>query len=136
MIHEEFKEYLAEFENKVIARGLVAGVLGEVKLIPIRQGRFSKSKFAKLLGSFILTDESVVVDYYGYLKKSYGFYVMVQEKVDQLEGRQVRLVDAPVIHFSRVKMEHLVELAPELVVKFPKFKKRILEAKDFPKRKV
>lgn len=129
-----FARYIANLEERVILEGAKQGCLGKVEKVPVRNGKLSRSDFGKLVGVRLQKEEVYVVDYYGLMKKSDGFWNLVSRTREQYSGKQVKSVDALVVHFASIRIEKVAALAPDLVAGFPSFKKAVLDARGFDHR--
>lgn len=129
MNDQNFKEVLSKFESDVIIRGVQRGKIGREEMVPVRNGKLSKQKFGKMVGVEIDCSLSLAVDYYGHLKKSRGFFSDVQEATPK--GTQARMMKSTVVHFASIKVEDVVELAPDLVPVFPVLKQELLKKRGF-----
>jgi hypothetical protein len=127
---ESFEKYKTLFEEAV-AEGVYKGLLGSVKSVPVSPGKLSRRTIGTVLGEIIEVDTALVIDYYGYMKKSKGFNDLVGEVIESLSGRQVKMIEAPVVHFNAVRLEVLAKIAPDLVSGFGDFKKAVLDAREF-----
>ena len=87
-----FNDYTEKFE-RAVDLGVVQGMLGKVKAVPVHPGKLAKKKIGQVLGEQIEVGNVVVIDYYGYMKKSYGFKLMVKEVVTTLDGKQLKTVE-------------------------------------------
>lgn len=125
-----FDEYLKQFEEKIICTGVKNGCLGKKERVPVRPDRLEKSNFGKLLGVHVQSEDILVIDYYGFWKKSEGFGKEL-EVLSNKRNYQVKSIEANVVHFASIRIEKIAELAPELVSQFPWFKKEILTARGF-----
>lgn len=125
-----FKDYRDSFEEVVI-EGVRLGMLGMEKSIPITPGKLSRKQIGRVMGSEIATDKSVVIDYYGYMKKSRGFNLAVAAAVRTFSGKQVKMVNTTVVHFNSIRLEIIAKIAPSLVANFGNFKKTILDVRQF-----
>ena len=125
-----FKEYTSEFETAVAA-GVKSRVLGAVKPVPVAAGKLQKRRIGQVLGTEIATQEVLVIDYYGYMKKSSGFWDLVRDIMEDQKGKQLRIVEAPLVHFNSIKLEVLAKIAPGIVAAFGDFKKAVLDAREF-----
>jgi len=123
-----FKEYLTEFEQKVIVQGVVNTILGRPEMVAVRNGKLSKTPYGRLVGGEIPTDVLMSIDYYGLTKRSTGFGAIVRD----IDG-QVRILESQVVHFASIRIENVAELAPELVAEFPAFKQKLLRERGFKK---
>jgi hypothetical protein len=129
MDQSDFKNVLLKFENDVIIRGVQGGKIGREEMVPVRNGKLSKQRFGKLVGLEIDCSVSLAVDYYGHLKKSAGFFRDVQDATPK--GTQARMMKSTVVHFASIKVEDVVELAPDLVPVFPILKRELLKLRGF-----
>lgn len=127
----QFYEYMIQFESRVILEGVKKNCLGKVEKIPLRSGKLTKQRFGKFMGTVLSTPQVCVIDYYGLLKKSSGFWDLASETRKNFSGKQVKSIEVPVVHFASVRIEKVATLAPDLVTWFPIFKKRILDARGF-----
>jgi len=118
------------FRSEVFAAGVKKECLGKVERISVREGKLFNSRFGVLMGRVIESPEVFAVDYYGYVKKTRGFYRMVESISGSTKG-QVKCVEVPVIHFAALRVEKIAKLAPDLVAEFPSLKKEILDARGF-----
>lgn len=124
---KEFRSYLHDFEEQVIIKGIEDKTFGKEMMISARRGKLDSTKFGQLLGSQFEYSKSVVVDYYGLMKKSTGFIT----KLNSVEEIEAKAAMALVVHFSSVKDFHIVKLAPELMVGFPPFKEYLIKIRNF-----
>ncbi len=123
-----FKDYLTEFEEKVIVQGVEKNILGRPEMVAVRNGKLSKTPYGRLVGGVISTDVLMAIDYYGLTKKSLGFSAIVRD----IDG-QVRILESQVVHFASIRIENVAELATELVAEFPAFKHKLLKERGFKK---
>lgn len=124
---KEFRDYLHNFESSIIMRGLMEGIFGKEMMISARRGRLDSTKFGLLMGSQFEYARPAVIDYYGLLKKSTGFVA----KINSIKDIEAKAAMATITHFAAIKDEHIVKLAPELMIKFPKFKKFLIQVRNF-----
>lgn len=124
---KEFRNYLHDFEEQVIIRGVEDGVFGKEMMISARRGKLDSTKFGQLMGSHFEYIESVVIDYYGLIKKSTGFVT----KLNSVEEIEAKAAKAMIVHFASVKDAHIVKLAPNLIVGFPPFKEYLIKVRNF-----
>jgi len=127
MKRTDFRKYLGRFEEEVMLSGVRKGVLGQLELVAVRDGRLTASSFGKIIGTTVGTDLVLALDYYGLIKKSAGF----KAKIKKMKGKQVRLASAHVVHFASIKVEDVLDLSSALVGDFPKFKQEVLKARGF-----
>lgn len=129
---EEFKRYLPLFEEVIVARGIAKGILGKDRLVPVRSGRLWGVKFGRSIGEKIESELSFAVDYYGYIKKSTGFFAEVAE----LQGVQVKMMGTKLVYFASIRIEDIARLSSSLVQDFPDFKEFILSLRGFKKNEI
>lgn len=127
---EWFEQYKLEFETAV-ALGVKLQLLGSVKPVPVPAGKLQKRTIGQVLGVEIATQEVLAIDYYGYTKKSSGFWGLVRDVMEDQKGKQIKMVEAPLVHFNSIKLEVLAKIAPEVVPRFGDFKKAVLDAREF-----
>jgi len=127
----DFYEYLEFFESQLVANGVKCGEIGKEELVSVRSGRLAAQNFGIRLGQRINTETPFAIDYYGYLKKSDGFYSLVQSLAKAHSGSQIKSVVVPVVHFAALKIEHIMSLSADLVTDFYLFKQRVLQLRGF-----
>jgi len=84
----------------------------------------------------LASDLAFVVDYYGLMKKSAGFSVQLEEAQRFFRGKQIKSLQALVVHFAAIRLEVIAELAPTLVIDFPVFKQTVLTVRGFSKERM
>lgn len=124
---QKFRQYLHDFEERVIIKGIEDGTFNKEMMVPVRRGKLSSTKFGQLLGDQFIYDGVAVIDYYGLLKKSVGFVV----KLNSVEGIEAKAAMAIVIHFAAIKDSNIVKLEPELMIGFPEFKEYLIKIRSF-----
>jgi hypothetical protein len=129
MEEEKWKDYLEQFESKVMLAGVFKRVFGKETMVPVKDGKLSKTDFGKFLGKEIDSHTINAFDYYGHIKKSKGLLATI-EAHDQFELKSIK---SNMVHFASVKIEHIADLCPNLVVDFPKFKRFLLDLRGFKK---
>lgn len=133
MDNEKFSQYLKKFEKKVLIAGMEQGILSATdRMVPIKPGRLNTTAFGQALGENFDYHEPLAFDYYGMLKKSSGFVGLWRKYADRFE---IKSALAPVIHFASVKVEHINNLDPDLVLDFVAFKKKLVELRNFNNNK-
>lgn len=125
----DFKDYLKRFETEAILKGVTSQLFAKEELVSVRPGKLSAKAFGRSMGAVIDTDEILVVDYYGFQRKSQGFFNRVNALQRHLKDKQVKTIKAPVVHFGSIKIEVLAKLTDdlELLGGFPKFKDQIIK---------
>ena len=126
-----FIDYREEFERKVIIAGIEQNCLGKSERVSANSGRLSAKPFGDKMGVEVNTDIVCAIDYYGHIKKSNGFGNMMRGLRKRFFGKQIKFVRVIVVHFASIRLEKIAKLAPDLIAKFPKFKKEILDARGF-----
>mgnify|MGYP001371855672 FL=1 len=127
----EFYEYLNLFELLIVENGVKCKEIGQEELVSVRNGKLATQNFGLRLGSNIASPVPFAIDYYGYMKKTDGFYSLVQAlATDHPEG-QVKSVVIPVVHFAALKIEHVMKLSADLVADFYIFKQKLLQLRGF-----
>jgi len=123
-----FKEYMRGLEVGFLVR--FSHVLGKVEFVPVREGRLANTYFGKRVGKKFQSDKVVAIDYYGLYKKSTGLL----EEIASMRGKQVRMIEATVVHFASIRIESVLALAPAQVAGFVEFKNMLLEMRGFKKQ--
>ena len=129
MDEKKLKEYLIDFESKVILPGLEQDLFGKKIKVQVKGGKLRASEFGKFVGIEFPYDDAVAIDYYGLVKKSTGF----SKKLNSYSDLDVKAARIPVVHFAAVKIEHITDLAPELLSGFAAFKKHLVKLRGFKK---
>jgi len=135
MGHINFKKYLSRFEKSIVVKGFTIGVLGTSQFVSVKNSPINSSTFAYKMGKLLNCEEVLALDYYGYFKKSKGFYLKVKKEREQLGGRQLKMVKSAVIHFNSIKMEDLLKITEDsyLLSNFAEFKCKVLKKRGFTK---
>ena len=68
-----FRWTLNLFELEYVVKQVSEGQLGQKKVLSTLPGKLAHSEFGKFIGLVFPADERIVIDYYGYWKKSTGF---------------------------------------------------------------
>ena len=134
MAIEKILTYLKEFETRVVIEGAVSGMIGASERVSLRsKTKLFLSDFGKTFGSDLDTDEIVVFDLYGLLKKSRGFHALknIIDSGSFDRSGQVRSIFAPVIHFASIRYEEILHLAPDLIMEFSSIKRALLDLRGF-----
>jgi len=122
-------EFMERLESGVLIPGVDRGIFRTTVKAPVRNQKLSKSKFGQFIGAEFEWDKLMVIDYYGVIKRSSGFYSVVKKFADK--GIELRSIVSPVAYFAGIKVEHLSDLAPDLLPDFPTFKRFLVELRDF-----
>jgi len=127
----KFKKLLSDFESNIIINGIIKKRFITKTLIPTKNCKLSNHDFGKKLGMVIDTDIILVIDYYGYLKKSKGF-------INKLKTRKLYLkeLESYLVYFASVKMEDIAFMTSNVsvMIDFPRLKNEILIFRGFRKR--
>jgi hypothetical protein len=126
-----FQQYIENFERRVALLGILSYGLGNMSKIPIRPGKLDDSPISHFLGKQIQTQYLFAIEYYGYLKKSKGFYDYVSQEARFLSDGGCLRITAPVVHFGAIKSKVVADLAPDLMREFHEFKSVLLEKRGF-----
>lgn len=125
----QFYQYMQSFEASIVITGVSQGLLGTPSSIPIREGKLARKHFGKIINKVpLLTERSIVIDYYGLHKKSVGFTKIANSNNGNLTNCPTTLV-----YFAAIKIKDIATLAPGLAGAFPLFKERILVERGFKK---
>ena len=128
--------YVRKFEREVIIPGIEQQLFGKIQDVALRRGRLAKTKFGLALGGVIETDLNLVIDYYGYCKKSKGFLDFVREVRHGYKGQQIRKVSATVIYFQSIRIEDVARLSQgDVISGFPQFKHDLIKLREFSNTK-
>jgi hypothetical protein len=91
----------------------------------------ARTRFGSAVGTPIETEMNVVIDYYGYFKKSRGFISLANKQPES------KYIPTKIVFFQAVKVEDIVKISSDssLIVKFTKIKDELLLRRGFKKRK-
>jgi hypothetical protein len=128
-----FEDYLSKFEYEVLIKGYELCIFNRTQLVSTNLGVLGNSKFASQMGKLLSYPGILVVDYYGHLKKSYGFIDALKEERKKLNGRQIKMMESVTIHFNSVKIEDIADISKDsfLISNFAEFKKEVLVKRGF-----
>ena len=100
-------KYLGLFEKNIIIAGIENKMLKINKvMVPVKDGRLDNTNFGKFLGNRLDYDCVLVIDYYGFLKKSTGF-INEYNKYTEVEISRLK---SNIIHFASIKIENIVNI--------------------------
>jgi len=124
------EKYLDLFEKNIVVAGIENNLI-EVKdvMVPVKDGRLDITDFGKFLNNWFDYSSVLVIDYYGLLKKSKGFY----DKCASYNDIEIRRLKSPIVHFASIKIEDVVNLDKSLAVDFVGFKKYLVALRGFKK---
>ena len=127
----EWTKYLVALETSVMVRGNEEGVFKKKaeEIVPLRKTKLHFTPFANFIGSEFEFGSVLAFNYYGLFKISTGTSKVVAEC--RVAFPNVRTIKAKVIHFNSIKMEHIKELAPDLLPDFPDFKRFLVDLRGF-----
>lgn len=124
---QAFQQYLKDFEQQVVIGGVQAKTFKKTFMVSVKSGKLDSTEFGKTIGTKFEHAGVIVIDYYGLLKRSTGFWDKIKGMVDV----EVKSLKSVVVHFASIKIEHVTDLAPDLVVGFSDFKKHLVESRAF-----
>ena len=121
-----YQKYLYEFEKQIICSGFASDYFKKRKeeIVPLRYGKLSKSEFGEFIGKTFNAEILLAINYYGLFKLSTEI-IRAAKSVNHIFG-EVRSIKSQVIHFNSIRIEDVKNLAPELVIDYPEFKKYIV----------
>ena len=133
-----FSKYLNKFASDVICVGVKQGIIGKELQVNVREGRLACTKFAKVLGLRVNSNEPFVIDYYGYLKRSNGFTKLLLEEKEAIKNRQIKSIKTRVVFFASLKIEQIAEITTSQYLKggFSEFKNEVLHWRGFGKKEI
>jgi len=99
------------------------------EIVPLRKRKLHDTDFAEFIGPEFKYDMVLVFNFYGLFKLSNGAKAVVENSKGAFPN--IRTMKARVIHFNSIKIEHIKELAPELLSDFPDFKKFLVDLRKF-----
>lgn len=126
MDSKDFQKYMKQFENDVVAKGVISGILGKLQFVSIKKCKLATSNFAKSMGLEFDNPIPFAIDYYGLVKKSTGC-----QSAQRFEGMQ----ELTVVYFAAIKINHINFLRRELLIDFVDFKEEVLRLRGFKKDK-
>jgi len=131
MDNSKFHKLVDDFEKNIIVEGIVQRRFCKRTKIPIRNCKLANHEFGKRLGDIIDTDIILVIDYYGYLKRSKGFIHKVKSE-DKSYSKELK---SYIVHFASIKMEDIAAMTSNIAVMldFPRLKNEILILRGFKK---
>ncbi len=121
----EMFEYLKKFERKIVIPGYERGLFGKIQSVATRRGKLDKSNFSNVVRTNFKYGKPFAIDYYGLIKKSSGFLDISSLKRIPLKTS----IDAPLVHFASIKIEHISRIDREMLIDFPRFKEAIVNAR-------
>lgn len=127
-----FKRLLADFEKNIVVEGIRRKRFSKKKTVSTKNCKLSNQDFGKTIGDLIDTDLILVIDYYGYFKRSRGFIDKMKEG-----GHPYPLeLDSLIVHFPSIRMEDIAAMTDDVgvMLDFPRLKNEILILRGFRKR--
>ncbi len=118
------KEYLQKFEKEVLIKIFETNFTRLPEPVPFNQ-KITKTKFGFFLDSSFDYNEVLAFDYYGLFKLSKGI-LKVKSRYSKTFP-SIKIINAPVIHFSSIKKEQVQLLAPHLYKGFNDFKNYLVK---------
>lgn len=121
----EFGDYLRELEQRVVVEGIIRGTFGQIMNIPTKAGKLNATPFGQRIGQEFPCEAVCAIDYYGHFKRSSSFMALARQNPERAFQTGI------VVHFAGVRTQHVIKLAPELVMQFPDFKEELLALRGF-----
>lgn len=115
-MNKNWKAYLVDFELTVLLPVYMDNSSLKAEPVPLRIGKLHKTSFFDFIGSSFESNQILSFNYYGLFKPSTAL-----QRIKPLQGRST--VNAPVIHFSSIKMDHIEKYNKKLLLEFVSFKK-------------
>lgn len=119
----EMKEYLKEFEKEVLIK-LFESTKRNAEPVPLKKRKIHLTEFGSFIESSFKYNQVLAFDYYGLFKVSKKILSIRAEHISIFPS--IKIINAPVIHFSSVKKEQIQQLAPHLLKDFNQFKKYLV----------
>jgi len=125
-----FQELIADFEKNIIVEGINRKRFVRKAVIPIKHCKLFYQTFGKIIGNTIDTKMILVIDYYGYIKKSKGFLEEINSGKYRKTPSDLR---SHIIHFASIKMEDVAAMTSDVSaqIDFPRLKDQILILRGF-----
>lgn len=125
----DFTNYLNEFEQNVIIKGVLSGVLGRVQFVSMKNCKLSRTEFAKIMGLEFPCIRPIAIDYYGLIKKSSACSCITEE-----DGKIIKMLEMPIVHFASIRIGHINLLYRSLLSDFADFKEEVIRLRGFPQK--
>ena len=122
------EEYMTLFEKEVIIKGYEQGVFCKTpqeQIVPVDGGKLKDSKIGFFTGSAFEYRNLLAINYYGLFKMSSEIHRAV-DKAEKIFGK-IKTIMTPVVFYNAVKIEHVKDLAPDLLDYYPDFKRHLVE---------
>jgi hypothetical protein len=117
-------EYFHEFERSFLE--LNPAQFGwKDRIVSVRESKLKSHTFGQILGTVFQHSKPCAFDYYGLQRKSTGLINKLADSSD------LNTIVCPVLHFQSIKIEHILEVNPELIHKFAEFKTTLLKIRGF-----
>ena len=129
---KRFKKLVDDFEKNIIVKGIESKRFSKSDTLSTKNCKLANHNFGRSLGDVIDTDFVLIIDYYGYLKRSRGFI----DGIIDSKGDQLKEITTHVVHFASIKMEDIAAMTSDISVMldFPRLKHEILVLRGFRKR--
>lgn len=123
--------YMNELEQSVMIVGWKEKIFKERKpeIVPLRKKKLHLTPFSNFVGEKFIFDEVLIFNYYGLFKFSSEAINIINES--RIAFPNIRTMKSNVIYFNSIKIEHIKELAPELLQDFPDFKQFLVGLRNF-----
>jgi hypothetical protein len=135
MIDSDLLKMVDHFEEQVIVNGVKSGRWDKTVDVPIKNCRLAATDFGKSMGLVVSTDLVLVVDYYGYLKKSKGFLNDVETL--RKGDHDSKMYGSRIVYFASITIEDIAAICTNInvIASFPKLKNEILVKRGFWKNR-
>lgn len=135
MEKDKFQTLIKNFERNIVIEGIRRKRFPHIvknKSVPTKNCKLSNKEFGKIIGRKIDTNMILVIDYYGYFKKSRGFI----EEVWKYRPNYPQELRTMIVHFPSIRMEDIAVMTDDVAVMldFPRLKNEILILRGFRKR--
>ena len=126
-----FRILIDNFEKNIVVESVIQKRFSRMAVVATKNCKLSNYDFGKRIGDVIDTEIVLVIDYYGYLKRSKGFLEKMRSKVNPLP-KELR---SYMVHFASIKMEDIAAMTSDISVMldFPRLKNEILILRGFKK---
>lgn len=128
----KFHILINNFEKNIVVKSIIQKRFSRKEIIATKNCKLFNYDFGKMVGSIIDTEIVLIIDYYGYLKRSRGFLKKMRSK-----GRPFpKELRAYVVYFASIKMEDIAIMTSDVSVMldFPRLKNEILILRGFRKK--
>ncbi|MDA3790514.1 MAG: hypothetical protein PF503_18730 [Desulfobacula sp.] len=121
-MNTQWKEYLDTFEKRLFIPMFEAGNIQSIP-VPLHPGKLHGTPFGEFIGSEFEYGDILSFNYYGLFKNSNKINEIKATCSLNQNGRGWNIIQAPVLNFSSVKIDHLEYYCKDLLLEFVSFKK-------------